>query len=259
MTTPGRVPIALSVVVLFLSLASGKLLAQTQTADEAFARVRELRAQGDFAQSVSLLSDVIQQDGQSEQVVRKAYNDLVFTYLSQRNATADSTAQSGLQAKMIQSADDALRRFPDLQANTQEYPPDVGLIYDTRRALLFGRVEVTSTADSSRVLLQAKDNEKTYQGMTPFVIQYLPVGDYTLTVTRPGYKDREVPLTVGPSATVQREVTLSQRTRKWWLTRVVLPATATAAIVTAIVINNQDSGSSDTTQPLGSPPPPPAR
>lgn len=260
MTTAGRVLTALSLGLFFLSVTSWTSLAQVQTADEAFARARELRAQGEFAQAVELLSEVIKQHSQSDQVLRKAYNDLVFTYLSQRNASADSTTQSDLQAKMIKSADEALRRFPGLQASTQEYPPEVGLIYDTRRALLFGRVEVTSTADSSRVFLRAKDSQEAYQGITPLTLQYVPVGDYSLTVARSGYKDHEVPLTVGPSAIVQREVTLSkERTRKWWLTRVVVPATATAAIVTAIVINNQGSGSTDTTQPLADPPPPPSQ
>jgi hypothetical protein len=209
---------------------------------------------------VELLSDVIKQHSQSDVVLRKAYNDLVFTYLSQRNASSDSTAQSELQTKMIKSADEALRRFPDLKASTQEYPPEVGLIYDTRRGILFGRVEVTSSVDSSRVFLRAKNSDEAYRGVTPLSIQYLPVGDYTLTVARSGYKDHEVPLTISPSATVQREVTLSkERTRKWWITRVVVPATATAAIVTAIVINNQNNGSTDTTQPLANPPPPPSQ
>jgi len=260
MTSPRRAALVASFGLAFLILHPAQPRSQTSSLDETFAQVRELRAQGDFDQAISLLSNLIKEHSQSEQVLRKAYNDLVFTCLSQRNSVEDPEKQKLLQANMVKSADEALTRFPDLQVDSPEYPPDLGTIYDTRRALLFGRVEVTSTADSSRVFLRAPDSEEAYQGVTPLVIPYVPVGEYTMTVTRSGYKDREVPLTVAPSAVVQREVTLSkERTKKWWLTRVVAPVTAGVAVVAAIVVGTKDNTTTDPTQPLDGPPPPPTQ
>ncbi len=91
------------------------------------------------------------------------------------------------------------------------------------------------------------------------MIPYVPVGDYRLTITRSGYKDRTVPLAIGPNAVVQREVTLSrERTRMWWLTRVVAPV-AVGVAVAAIVVGSQDNNPPATAEPLSTPPPPPAQ
>ena len=255
-------------IVLVLSLAAVLLAprfalcsAQEPSVEETFATVRELRAQGDFDRAIELLSGLISEHEQSEAVLRKAYNDLVFTYLSKRNATTDPVEQDALYADLVKNSEAALRRFPDLKASTTDYPADLNLIYDTRRALLFGRLEVTSTVDSSRVFLRPAGDgaEDAYQGITPLVIPYVPIGDYQLTVTCSGYTDRTVPLTVGPSAVVQREVTLSrERTKKWWLTRVVAPITVGAAAIVAVVLGTGEDTPTDTTQPLDEPPPPPA-
>lgn len=261
MTSPGHAARIATLGLLLIVLHPAHPRSQTPSLDETFAEVRELRAQGDFDRAITLLSDLIREHSHSEEVLRKAYNDLVFTHLSKRNATSDPAEQDSLYADLITSAEDALTRFPDIEARTQEYPPEINLIYQTRRALMFGSVEVTANTDSSRVFLGPKSGagEDTYHGITPLKLRYIPVGDYQMTVTRSGYKDRVVPLTVGPSAVVQREVTLSkERTKKWWLTRVVTPVVVGAAAVVAVVVGSEDDTPADTTQPLAGPPPPPA-
>ncbi len=261
-----RLPPTSILIIAFAVLTCGALptlvLPQENTVvEETFARVRELRAQGDFDQAITLLSEVIREHRQSEQVLRKAYNDLVFTYLSKRKNTSDVAEQDSLNTDLIGCARDALTQFPDLEAATPEYPSDVNLVYQTLRTLMFGRVEVTSNADSSRVFMRAEGDatEDLYRGITPLAIPYVPVGDYLVTITCSGYKDRVVPLNVGPSALVQREVTLSkERTKKWWLTRVVAPVTASAAAIVAIIVGAQDDTPTETSKPLDGPPPPPA-
>ncbi len=117
------VVLVLSIAAVSLALRSAPCVAQKPSVDETFATVRELRAQGDFDRAITLLSDLIREHSQSDQVLRKAYNDLVFTYLSKRNATVDPAEQDSLYADLVKNADDALERFPDLKASTRDYPP----------------------------------------------------------------------------------------------------------------------------------------
>jgi len=255
----GRPVLAVCIGLALLPQAPGQLSARTPPADEVFAEAQDLRARGDFDQAISLLSSLTLQDSLSEPLLRKAHNDLIFTQLSKRNASVDTQEQNAIYADLVVCTETALERFPDLKAGP-EYPPEMNLIYDTRRALMFGRVEVTCTADSSMVILRAVDHDNVYEGATPFVIPYVRVGEYAMRVARPGYKDREFQLSVGPSAILQREVTLSkERTRKWWLTRVVVPVTAAAAAVAAIIVGTRDNSSPDPTNPLDEPPPPPGQ
>ena len=257
MTSPGRLALAACIALVMLPVLPGRPSAQVSPADEVFAEAQNLRARGDFDHAISLLSTLTSQDSLSEQQLRKAHNDLVFTHLSKRNASVDTGEQDTIYADLIACTEAALVRFPDLRAD-QEYPPEMNLIYDTRRALMFGRVEVTCTADSSTVALRAMDRDDVYEGTTPLVVPYVRVGEYTMTVARSGYKNREIQLSVGPSAILQREVTLSkERTTKWWLTRVVAPVTAGAAAIAAIIVGTRDDSTQDPTNPLDGPPPPP--
>jgi PEGA domain len=261
----GRSPrmLILTAVVVLLACALAPIPSvaqQTSNIDETFVRVHELQGQGEYDEAIRLLSDLIREHSQSEQVLRKAYNDLVFTYLS-KLGTVDVAEQDSLNAKLIENARAAITRFPDLDAPAAEYPPEVNRTYRVLREVMFGRVEVTSSVDSSRVFLRPKGDEgaDTYQGITPLAIPYVPVGDYLLTVTRSGYQDRIMPLTVEPNVALRTEVALSkERTKKWWLTRVVAPVTAGVAAVVAIVIGTQDNSTPEPTQPLAGPPPPPA-
>lgn len=238
-------------VLLGAIAASGAL---AQPAEDPFTTAQRLRANGEFDGALDLLSAVLRQPA-SDDVLRRAHNELVATYLFKRNATIDTAVQKGLYDEIVRRADAALARFPDLDADPQLYPAEINLIYDTRRALLFGSVELTANTDSCSVFVNDE-----FRGITPLVLPYVPVGDYIVKVTRDGYDERTLELGVTASSVVQREVALSKhRGKGWWLTRVVAPVAAGVAVVVALVAGGDDTPPETVEEPLDLPPDPPTR
>jgi hypothetical protein len=220
-----------------------------------FEEVRALRSQGRFDQAIQLLERFVEERTESDEILRRAFNELVFSILSKRSMASDVEEQDRIYREAVSRAEQALTRFPDLTADRIAFPPDIDLIYDTLRKSMFGSLEVTAPLDSCRVFVN-----DVYQGTTPLSMRYHPVGDYTLTVTKSGYVDRETPVTILPGRDLQLEVTLNpQRGKKWWLTRVIAPVAAVAAVVVALVLPGDDQPSEEPAEPLPEPPPPPAR
>jgi tetratricopeptide (TPR) repeat protein len=214
--------------------------AQDETIYERFEEVSSLRSQGRYDEAIEILRHVITQYPGSEEIMRRAYSDLVFTLLSKEDAPAAT-----------ESAEEALYRFPDLVADPVYFPPKVNDVYDGLRVQMFGGLNVATRPDSCRVLLNGE-----FMGFSPLTLEYVRTGEYDLNVTKPGY--REEVTTVRIEAGRPTSVPLSlqrERGKGWWLVRIG-PAALIASLLLTIQLM-EDEGAEPT--PLPGPPPPPGQ
>ena len=246
--------------------------AQEATDDSVYRRFDEIsamRANGEFDRAVEVLRGIIAEPkrpgsapirsdglpGFSDDILRRAHNELVFTILSKRSIASGDEARRALDAEARTLAGDALRRFPDLIADRHYFPVEINLIYDDLRETMFGEVHIETSPHDSRV--QIGD---AFDGTSPVSIAYFPVGSYRLLVSHDGYAERADTLAVIPGGLVQREISLSKRRgKKWWLTRIVPTVAATALIAVGVSNNGGDGDDEGEGGDLSEPPPPPAR
>jgi hypothetical protein len=217
-----------------------------------FDEISAMRADGEFDRAIAVLNEIIEDHAGSSEVLRRAYNESVFTILSKRSIASDEAARSALNEEARARAEEALRRFPDLVADRHYFPVEINTIYDDLRQTMFGEVHIVTDPSGCRV--QVGD---AFDGTSPVSIAYLPVGSYRLVVSREDYKDRTDSLTVIPGGVVQREVSLSKKghSNKWW----IVPSLAASALIAISIAGGDDGGGDDETTALPGPPPPPAR
>jgi len=229
--------------------------AQQDSADATYRRFDEisaLRADGEFDRAIAMLHLIIEEYADSEDVLPRAFNELVFTMLSKRSIASDEEARRALDAEARANAEAALRRFPDLVADRHFFPAEINTIYDGLRETMFGEIHIVTSPSGCRVLVG-----DAYEGTSPVSIPYFPVGTYQLLMSHSGYEDRLDSLEVIPGGVVQREISLSKRRgRGWWLARIV-PSLAACALIAAAATGGSDEDAP--TNELPGPPPPPAR
>jgi hypothetical protein len=201
-------------------------------------QVSSLRSQGQFTEAIAVLQEIINDPKVSDEVLQRAYNDLVFTYYLERDVEGARE-----QARV------ALVRFPSLTADPVAFPPRVNETYDQLRREMFGSVTITKP-DQAQVVLDGE-----LRGETPLHMDLLSVGTHELKLVKPGYHDYTETIVVDPNGRHVYEISMDRdRGAGWWLAR-------GAVIVGAgVLIAVLASGSGDEEQvALGDPPPPPPR
>jgi len=205
-------------------------------------RVVDLRLDGKYDQAIDVLLEIIVDYSESEQILRQAYNHLLFTYLvKDDSAGAEQTAR------------EALERFPDIKADEVLFRPEVNETYNRLRADMYGSLRITKP-DDARVFLDGE-----FKGNTPLQLPFVPVGEHDLTVTKSGYHDYTDRIAIKPATPETLALSLD-RTRGtwWWITRVGV-VVATAGLVALAVGGGDDGGEEEQEQPpLPDPPDPPA-
>jgi hypothetical protein len=205
---------------------------------ERFEEVSSLRSQGRYEDAIGVLRIILTQYSQSEEVVRRAYNDLVFTLLSKQDVAAAT-----------QSAREALYRFPNLAADPLYFPPRVNEVYDDLRNQIFGALNVATRPDSCEVYL---DDE--FVGYTPLRLEYVRVGEHVLNVTKSGYHEESTPVRIEPGRPTSVPLSLQrERGTRWWLVRIG-PAALLTGILLAMQLRGDEAGGPGS---LPGPPPPP--
>ena len=203
-----------------------------------FEDVSFLRSQGQHDSAIEILRDIIDEYSESNEVLRRAYNDLDFTLLSKEDVPTAT-----------ESAKEALSRFPDLAADPVYFPPRVNEIYDGLRSQMFGTLNVATKPDSCKVFL---DNE--FVGLSPLNLEYVRVGEYVLSVSKSGFQDESEFVSIGPGRPTSVPLSLrKQRGRGWWLVRIG-PAALVAGVLLAIQLQRDEGGGPAR---LPGPPPPP--
>ena len=209
---------------------------------ERFDTVISLRSQGQYDEAIKMLQSIIDEYATSDKILRRAYSELVFTIW-----------KKGDVAGATESARNALTHFPDLTPDPMYSSERVNELYDNLRKEMFGSLHVAARPDSCRVFLG--DN---ITGITPLDIKYVPVGDYVLELSKAGYRAESYPVRIGPGSPTNMQLELQrERTKGWWLGRVVAPAGVVATFV-ALVFLGRDTGTSEPS-PLPEPPDPPTR
>ncbi len=217
-------------------------LAQQQEDDSIYQKWEEissLRFNGEFDRAIALLNDIISEYSDSEDVLRQAYNNLVFTHITKRD---EPNAES--------SARQALERFPDLTADELTFTPQVNVTYDRLRKEMFGSLTIRKP-EEARVFL-----DTVHKGDTPLVLAYVPVGQHTLVLTRSGYKDYTETIQVQPDDKLNLSLSMSRdRDKKWWLWRV--GAVAVAGVLLAVGLSGGEDDAPPEPTALSEPPEPP--
>jgi hypothetical protein len=201
--------------------------------------VSALRINGDYEGAAGLLHEIIQANLENEDVLQRAYNELVWTYYQDKSHSRE-----------LEAAREALERIPSLTANTIDYPPAVNDLYEQLRKEMYGSLTIEKPEECQVSL----DGE--YQGDTPLELPLIRVGAHEILVTKEGYKEYASTIFIDPDENLTLEPPLPKdRSTGWWLTRVGL---GVAAVVTVGLVASGSSESTPPAEPLAVPPDPPA-
>lgn len=245
--------------------------------EQRFQEINDLRSRAQFDDAFDALKELIVEFSAADSVLRRAYNQLVWTVVAQSEFLKDEesvAADAGddervaeLRARQRELTDriakvvhEALERFPDLAATDDVPDPDrLNQTYEPTRQSMFGGLLVESRPDSAAVWISLGDKNWQHVGWTPLRKDLYPIGSYELKVTKTGYGDRTRDIQIQPNLITPNDFPLQKhRGRTWWLTRVVGPVATVAAVVTYALVNG-GSGSSPEPDPLPGPPAPPSR
>jgi len=257
MTRPTIATTIIASLVLAATFASSWPAApQDQDISQMFDAISTLRAEGRFDQAIAELQNIIKRYTESDEILMRAYNEVVYSLLQKSEAQRNSQTAAAIYKEAEAQATRALTRYPNLDADQKLFPEPVRTLYRSVRSQIFGHLVVTSVPDSSHVFVDGE-----FKGATPLDIKYFPVGDFTLTLTKSGFVDQSMSLTVLPNRDKDVPVSLrKERTKKWWLTRVFGPVGAGLGAIAALVIANQsDPPAAVEPDPLPGPPDPPAQ
>jgi hypothetical protein len=268
------------IVVCVVLMAAGATVvsAQAESADARedarFAEVSDLRSRGEFDAAIEVLTGIIDDASQSGPVLRRAYNQLVWTILArsddvnERAHIAGDPAEAerlrgeldGMARELGNVVGRALTLFPDLRAGDDvPDPARVNQAYEPARQRMFGNLEVDSSPDSAAVWINRPGEGWTREGSTPLRRQLFPIGSYEIRLTHDGYKNTEVTSRVGPNETTRHDVTMPpSRGTGWWLTRVGVPVAGAIGVLVYALASGDDGGTPEPT-PLASPPDPPSQ
>jgi hypothetical protein len=200
--------------------------------------VSRLRSEGKFDLAVQMLTGIIEAYADSEEILRHAYNELVWTYV-----------QMEKQDLVLETARRALERFPDLQVELSQFPGQINDTYNELRRQMFGELKINKPV-GARVFL---GNE--YVGTVPYREDLLRIGQYTLTLSKSGYNDYIEVIKIEPSKTLDRDFSMeSKRGKTWWLYR--LGAGVAVGTLMAFTFSGGDKPAVEP-EALPGPPPPP--
>jgi tetratricopeptide (TPR) repeat protein len=214
------------------------LAAQSEEAKiyERFEAVSSLRSQGQYDKAIEILQAIITEFEKSDEILRRAYSDLVFTLLSKQDLDG-----------AMESARHALSQYPDLTADSVYFPPRVNEIYDTLRNEMYGALNVATKPESCRVFLG-----ETFVGTAPLSIKYVKVGEYVLNLSKSGYKDEASPVRIEPGSPTSMQLSLQkERGKKWWLLRAG-PGAVVASVLVYLGLRGKEEAAA--LEPLPGPP-----
>lgn len=168
--------IAIIIVLLLSTICIGYVSAESneeETVNTVFQSAISHRSQGEYDKAVEIIKIIILNNPGNDRVLKRAYKELVFTYLSMGDTKL-----------MDMSAREALMRWPDITCDSLYIPPNVGEIFNELRTKLFGTLLVTTDPDSCHVKLDGK-----YIGESPLDIEYIKSGEHELRLLKEEYHE----------------------------------------------------------------------
>ena len=109
---------------------------------------------------------------------------------------------------------------------------------------MYGSLQITNPEDAEIIL----DGET--RGMSPLILEFIPVGKYDLTIAKDGYQEREEVITIEPGSRLSRDVELSKKSNKVWY---IAGGAALLGGTLYLLLNKPTPDD----EPLAEPPPPP--
>jgi tetratricopeptide (TPR) repeat protein len=214
---------------------------QNENIYERFEKVSSLRSQGQYDQAIEILKGIITEFTKADEVLRRAYSDLVFTLMSKQDLDGAT-----------ESAREALARYPDLTADPVYFPPRVNELYGNLRSQMYGSLFVATKPESCRVFLG-----KAFIGVSPLNVKYVKVGGYTLNMSKSGYKDESSPVRIEPGSPTSMQLSLQkEHGKKWWLMRAG-PVAALASVLAYFQLTGEEGTAQ--AEPLPGPPSTPSQ
>jgi len=239
------------------------------TVTERFREISDYRSRGEFDAAINALNAMIDDFARSDDVLRRAYNQLVWTILTKSEdaserarVASDAATRDALRAELDDLARQlggvvgtALTRFPDLHAGDDVPDPSrVNQTYEPARQRMFGNLQVETAPDSAAVWINNPARGWVNEGFTPLRRNLFPIGTYQIRLAHDGYKETTFTTQIAPNESKHHEVTLVRtRGRSWWLTRVVAPVAVTVGVVTYALVSGNDGGAVQP-DPLPGPP-----
>ena len=246
-----RFPRLLLQVVTFLSVAamllpSVAIAVQEESIVVLWDRIGKHRTDAEYDRAIELINQIIQEYTNSDEILRRAHNELVNT-IQQKEEDWDAS-------EVKEKAREALARFPDLDAEETYFHPDQNRLYDQLRRQMFGLLKISEPKDC-RVFLNDE-----LKGVTPVQLDLVKICQCNLTRTKSGYYDKSQTINIGPDDKKDLSLSLDrQRNKRWWFYRVGPAVLAGVALAVGLSLSGDDSSPPEEAEPLPEPPPPPAR
>jgi len=195
-----------------------------------------LRANGEFETAAANLREILSAYNDDDEVVQRAYDYLFQVLYFDPDPGSDN--------QLAAAINEALRRYPDLVPNVAYCPQEVLTNVHLARLQMYGSLQITHP-DGAEILLDGEP-----KGVSPLLLEFVPVGKYDLTIAKDGYKERQEVIQIDSGSRLSRDVELSKKSNKAWYI-----AGGTALVAgTLYLLLNDDSAE----EPLAEPPSPPA-
>lgn len=207
-----------------------------QDLEELFLPALNLNSNGQFEAAAANIREILATHRDDDQVTKRAYDYLFLVLYMDPDPAADG--------KLVAAINDALLRYPDLVPDVAYCPPEVVTNVKIARLQMYGSLQITNPEGAEIIL----DGES--RGMSPLVLEFLPVGKYDLTIAKDGYQEREEVITIEPGSILSRDVELSKKSNTAWYI-----AGGTALLAGTLYLIFKKDKIED--EPLAEPPPPP--
>jgi tetratricopeptide (TPR) repeat protein len=214
--------------------------AQEDDIYELWEEITSLRAQGEYDRAIELLNRMLTEHSGDDDILKRAYNELVFTQFKKGDAEAATM-----------TARQALERYSDLAVSTAQFPARLNETYNDLRKEMFGSLTI-SKPESTMVYL-----DDAFTGTAPFSIELLRAGEYNLRATKKGYNEYTELITIDPSGKHSLELSMErQKDTKWWLYRIG-PAVLVGVLAAFALAGGSGDEAQPEPEPLPEPPAPP--
>jgi hypothetical protein len=217
---------------------AGTALAQTgdqRDLDSLFRPALDLRAGSQNEAAIANLRQIQVTHTDDDEVVKLAYDYLFLTLYFDPDPKTDGELAATIR--------ESLQRYPDL-VPSDICPREILVMVQVSRVQMYGSLQITNPEGAEITL----DGEP--RGMSPLLLDFVPVGDRRLTVNKDGYKERQEIVTIEPGERLSRDMELSARSNKKWY---IAGGLALVGGTLYLLLKKDDKDD----QPLAEPPPPP--
>lgn len=231
--------LALLVICAMLVSTAGTAFAQTgpgRDLEDLFLPALNLRANGEFEAAAANLREILTAYNDDDEVVKRAYDYLFQVLYFDPDPASDN--------QLALAINEALRRYPDLVPNVAYCPQEVLTNVHLARLQMYGSLQITNPEGAEIIL----DGEP--KGMSPLLLEFVPVGKYDLTIAKDGYKERQEVIQIESGSRLSRDVELSKKSNKAWY---IAGGAALLGGTLYLLLNDGET----TDDPLAEPPPPP--